>query len=146
MGGIRKVVEAPAGHVINVVSSPKSGIPHLEGMAITAEISATPGAVRVMPQNAEELWPYRQKDLLQAINIVIKQSPPVNGHDILCINSHLNTLKDHPEFAYKPHRLASPQYSAAYAGWIIKQYENDGRFFRRLRENFRKKTAGTKNS
>jgi len=144
MGGIRKVVEAPAGHVINVISSPKSGIPHLEGMAITAEINATPGAVRVVPQNAEEIWPYRQKDLLQAINTVIKKSPPVNGHDILCINTHLNTLKDHPEFAYKPHRLASPQYNEAYAGWIIKEYREDPNFFQRLREEFKKQHSGKK--
>lgn len=138
MGGIRKVVEAPAGHIINVVSSPKSGMPHLEGMSITAEINASPGAVRIVPQNAEEIWPYRQKELLQAINTIIKKSPPVNGHDILCINNHLNTLKDHPEFAYKPHRLASPQYSEGYAGWIIKEYRNDPRFFERIREEFKK--------
>lgn len=145
MGGIRKVVEAPADHVINVVSSPESGVPHLEGLAITAEISATPGAVRIVPQNAEELWPHRQGALLEAVNRVIRKSPPINGHDILCINSHLRTLKDHPEFAYKPHRLTSPQYSQAYADWIIKEYEDDPKFFERMREEF-KKTNSKKRS
>jgi hypothetical protein len=113
LSGIRKVVEVPPGHVVNVVSSAPSrgGAPRHQGMSISAEINAGPGAVRVVPQNAEELWPHRQKDLLAAVNKRIKSEHRVNGHDILCINSHLDVLKKHPEFAYKPHRLASPQYS-----------------------------------
>jgi hypothetical protein len=146
MGGIRKVIEAPIGHVINVVSSPERGVNHVDGLAITAEINATPGAMRVVPHNAEEIWPYRQKDLLQAVNQSIDKSPPVNGHDILCINSHLNTLKHHPDFAYKPHRLASPQYSEAYAAWIISGFENDERFFQRMREEFKTKVKDKRRS
>jgi hypothetical protein len=142
LGGIRKVVQAPPGHVINVVSSPsspKSGASQTEGIALTADITPTPGAVKVVPHNAEEIWPHRQKDLLGIINKRIK--PAVNGHDILCIKNHLNVLKDHPKFAYKPHTLASPQYSADYAAWIIEQYANDANFFRRLREEYKKRTV-----
>ena len=140
--GIRKVVEAPPGHTITVVSSPpvkKNGSPESEGMAISAEISATPGAVRIVPRNAEELWPHRQKDLLARINKEISSSPPINGHDILCINSYLGILKNHPEFAYKPHRLASPQYSDKYANWIVEQFRQDPKFFKRMREEYNKK-------
>lgn len=140
MKGIRKVIEAPAGHPITVISSsPSSGreAPRVEGMAIAANVSAAPGAVRIVPQNAEELWPYRQKDLLYEINKASQASRPVNGHDILCINSHLDLLKAHPEFAYKPHRLASPQYSDNYRRWIIDQYKQDPRFFERMRDEYR---------
>ena len=142
LGGIRKVVEAPPDHVVSVVSSPRSmkgGAPQTEGIALTADITASPGAVQVVPRNAEELWPHRQKDLLQLINKQIKKSPPINGHDILCINSHLNVLRDHPKFAYKPHKLASPQYSEEYADWIVRQYTTDKRFFERLREDYKKR-------
>jgi hypothetical protein len=144
LGGIRKVVETPPGHIINVVSSPSSskrGIPQTEGMTITADIAATPGAVRVVPQNAEEIWPHRQKDLLHIINKRIKVDPPINAHDILCINRHINVLKSHPEFAYKPHKLASPQYSDKYADWIVAQYSTDQKFFQRRREEFKKHLA-----
>lgn len=142
--GIRKVIEAPAGHTIAVVASPpnlKGGIPQPEGMPISADISATAGAVRIVPRNAEEIWPYRQKDLLEEINKEIKTSPPVNGHDILCIHSHLGVLKNRPEFAYKPHRLASPQYSKKYASWIVGQFKQDSKFFKRIREEYRKHSA-----
>jgi hypothetical protein len=140
--GMRKVIEAPAGHAITVITtspSSKGGAPGPEGIAISAEINATPGAVRIVPQNAEELWPYRQKDLLHEINRQIQTSPPINGHDILCINRHLDALKAHPEFAYKPHRLASPQYSNQYASWIIEQFKQDPRFFKRMREEHNKR-------
>lgn len=136
--GIRKVVEVPPGHSITVVSSPptlRNGTRQSEGMAISAEISAAPGAVRIVPQNAEALWPHRQKELLREANKEI--SPAINGHDILCINSHLKVLKNHPEFAYKPHKLASPQYSKKYASWIIDQFKQDPKFFKRVREEYK---------
>jgi hypothetical protein len=141
MKGIRKVIEAPAGHSVTVISSqPSLGRESSgsEGMSIRANVSAAPGAVKVVPQNAEEIWPYRQKDLLLGINKQLATTPMINGHDILCINSHLNVLKTHPEFAYKPHRLASPQYSDGYAQWIVEQYKSDPRFFHRMREEYRK--------
>ena len=140
LGGIRKVVESPAGHAISVVSSPvssKSGAPRLEGMSIRAKVTADPGAVRFVPENAEEIWPHRQKDLLREINKEIKKSPPINGHDILCINTRLDVLKKHPEFAYKPHKLASPQYSDEYVKWIVVQYRQDQKFFDRAREEYK---------
>jgi len=142
MDGISKVVESPAGHTITVVASPssgKKGTPRLEGMAITANVSAGPGAVQFVPQNAEEIWPHRQKNLLALVNKSLEVQPAVNSHDILCINTQLDILKSHPEFAYKPHSLASPQYSDKYADWIIGQYKEDPRFFQRMREEHRKR-------
>jgi Putative DNA-binding domain len=147
LGGIRKVVEAPPGHAITVVSSPvssRSGFPKAQGMAITAKVSAGPGAVQFVPQNAEEIWPYRQKDLLHEVNKELKGAPRVNGHDILCINTHLEILTKHPEFAYKPHKLASPQYNDDYAKWIIAQYRLDPKFFTRMRAEYQKHTARSK--
>ena len=107
-------------------------------MAITAKISAGPGAVQFVPQNTEELWPHRQKDLLSVINKELKVDPAINGYDILCVNTKLDVLKMHPEFAYKPHKLASPQYNNDYANWIITQYKQDPKFFQRMREEYSK--------
>jgi hypothetical protein len=140
---ICKVVATPPG-AINVISSPRSRkdpTSQTQGVALSADI-ATPGAVSVVPRNAEEIWPHRQKALLGIINKQLKVQPAINGHDILCLNSHLNVLKDHPKFAYKPHSLASPQYSNEYADWIVGQYTNDPKFFQHLREEFKKQRAG----
>lgn len=142
LGNIKKVVAAPADHAVTVVSSPTgaghggSGVGGATG-AIMARVSAEPGALSIVPQNAEEIWPYRQKDLLREINKELPSSAQVNGHDMLCINTALNVLNDHPEFAYKPHRLASPQYSQQYAEWIVAQYRRDKQFFRKHRVAYR---------
>jgi hypothetical protein len=142
MAGIRKVVQAPAGHVISISSYPsfESGAVQAE-MAIRANVSTAPGAMHVVPQNAEDIWPYRQKDFLAEINKELGMSSLINGHDILCINSHLNVLKAHPEFAYKPHRLASPQYSKEYALWILEHHRDDPKFFQSMREEYRNRSS-----
>ena len=98
-------------------------------------MSSDPGALRVVPQNAEEVWPYRQKDLLQQVNKRINPAS-INGHDVICINAELDTLKSHPEFAYKPHRLASPQYSEEFINWIVDQHRTEPHFFARMREAY----------
>jgi len=77
--------------------------------------------------------------LLAEINKELKIAPLINGHDILCINSNLGVLKNHPEFAYKPHRLASPQYSKKYASWIVEQFKQDAKFFKRIREEYQRR-------
>jgi Schlafen, AlbA_2 len=145
LGGIRKVVESPAGHAINVVSSPldpKAKSSSDKGLSITAQLTADPGALKVVPQNASELWPYRQKDLLKEINKRV--SPSINGHDITCINKELDLLKTHPEFLYKPHKLASPQYSDAFVAWVADEFEKDRQFFTRMRANYRQRIARKK--
>lgn len=110
-------------------------------MAIRARVTADPGAVRFVPENAEEIWPHRQKDLLRELNREIKPSSQINGHDILCINTRLDVLKKHPEFAYKPHKLASPQYSDEYIKWIASQYKQDPKFFERAREEYKVRSS-----
>lgn len=136
LGGIRKVVEAPEGHVVTVVPA--------EGMAVTssamplkAQISADAGSIRIVPQNAEEIWPYRQKQLLSKINSQLSGKLSLNGRDILCINKVYNILKDHPEFAYRPHSMASPQYSEAMATWIVERCIENPQFLAQTREKFR---------
>jgi hypothetical protein len=73
-----------------------------------------------------------------------KGASPINGHDITCINKELDLLKNHPEFVYKPHKLASPQYSDAFANWLINEFEKDRQFFTRMRANYRRRMARKK--
>ncbi|MEZ5873781.1 MAG: putative DNA binding domain-containing protein [Hyphomicrobiales bacterium] len=144
LGGIRKVVETPAGHAISVVSSPpgpgpKSTSLRDSGLSITAQLTADPGAIKVIPQNAAEIWPYRQKDLIREVNKRV--SPRINGHDITCINSELDLLKTHPEFVYKSHEFATSQYSDAFVEWLADEFKKDKTFFARMRESYRRRRA-----
>ena len=135
LGGIRKVVEAPSGHAITVI--PASEARRVEGKPISATISSDPKAQKVIPINAEDIWPHRQKDLIQSVNKSLPAGTQVNTHDILCINGVHDVLKTKPHFAYKPHRLASPQYSNAYVAWIIERAKKDKEFFQKTRIQYK---------
>jgi Schlafen, AlbA_2 len=135
LGGIRKVVEAPPGQSVVVTTQvPKGQKP--TGPVIHAVITGDAGASQFVPSNAGEIWPHRQKDLLNAVNAKLPKGKSINTHDVQCINRVFNVLRDHPEFAYKPHRLASPQYSDAFVDWIVQQFSADNRFFDETRNKF----------
>ena len=130
--GIRKVIRAPAGSTISVVSLDVADV-HLAEVA-AGEVGAKKGAVSIVPRNAEEIWPYRRSELLQRVNAALGGAP-LNAHDIQCINWKLDVLH-RPDFAYRPHHQASVQYSPAYADWIVTQMRVNPPFLRRAREGY----------
>lgn len=116
LGGIRKVVEAPAGRPVGIV------VPHnANSAALTVRIGNDPNAVSVVPSNAEEIWPYRQKELIERVNTLLSGAK-INSHDVQCINRSLNVFGGHPEFAYRPHSKMPGQYSERYVRWMIERY------------------------
>jgi hypothetical protein len=137
LGGIRKVVEAAPDDTVTVITS--SVMTPKFGSIVKATMSSDPSAMRVVPTNAEEIWPHRQKDLLRKVNERLGESGKISSHDIVCVKEKFDILKSHPEFAYKPHKLASPQYSDAFAEWLIEQYQKNKTFFQKAREEHRAK-------
>lgn len=138
MSGVRKVVEAPKGHTVTVTAPAEASG---DAPTLQARISNDPNAPTFMPLNAEELWPWRQKNLLKAVNSSLAGKRPVIGHDIVCINRKFDVLKTRPDFAYKPHPLASPQYNAAYANWIVDQIRKDPEFIETCRAAYRNRSV-----
>ena len=135
LGGIRKVVQAPPGERVTVLSSAET--PQKQAGVVHGTIAPGPAAVPVMPANAEEIWPHRQVDLIREVNQRLGDEAKINSYDVQCINKKLDALKSHPEFAYKPHRLAAPQYSKEYANWIVQQFKRDRNFFKNTRAEHR---------
>ncbi len=138
LGGIRKVVEAAPGDTVTVVSS--SRLKGADSHVINAKVSSDPSAVSFVPRNAAELWPHRQKDLILEVNGRLGTAARINSHDVYCIKTVFDVLKSHPEFSYQSHPLASPQYSNAFADWIVSEYRKDNAFFHRVRTECRSKT------
>jgi hypothetical protein len=138
LGGIRKVVEAAPEDTVTVISS--SAMSPKFGSIVTAAVSADPSAMRVTPTNAEEIWPHRQKDLIREVNKKLG-GHKINSHDIFCVKHKYDILKSRPEFAYKPHRLAAPQYSDAFIAWLVDQYGANKNFFQKTREEQKAKGA-----
>ena len=100
-------------------------------------LAACIGDLAFVPRNAEEIWPHRQQGLLNAVNRRLPRTAWINGYDVMCVNRKYDVLKSRPDFAYKPHHLASPQYSSAYADWLVAH-------FRRIPRSFAKRARRIK--
>jgi hypothetical protein len=136
LGGIRKVVRAEASETVTVISSARTP---KDGEVIAAKMTADPSAIKVVPGNAEEIWPHRQKDLIREVNKRLGKAAHVNSHDIFCIKKVFDVMTKRPDFAYRSHHLASPQFSDAFIEWIVKEFEANNRFFETAREKCRPK-------
>jgi hypothetical protein len=132
LSGIGKIVRAPAGSMVSVVSRDVADV-HLGSVAASA-LTGERGAVAIVPRNAEELWPYRRSELLRRLNEKLG-GKRLNAHDIQCINWKIHVL-DRPDFSYRSHHQASVQYSPAYADWIAEQMRRDPDFLRRARVEY----------
>jgi hypothetical protein len=106
---------------------------------MSGKLTNDPNATAFVPTNAEAIWPYRQKDALKKINTKLPSSSRINGHDIYCINRVHDVLSKFPMAAYKPHKLASPQYSDEYVNWVVDHSQKDQEFFHNLREEMKKR-------
>ena len=137
LSGIRKVVEIAPGTDVDVF--PAATVPSKIGAIVKASVSNDPSAVRFTPTNAGEIWPHRQVDVIRKVNLRLEGKKEITSHDILCIKVKYDIFITHPEFAYKPHKLASPQYSDAFIDWIINEYSKDVGFFTKARAEHAKK-------
>jgi hypothetical protein len=134
MTGIRKVVETAPTDSVTVI--PSSVLPAKLGSLVKATLSADRSALRMVPANAEEIWPHRQSEVIRLVNKQIDKGT-INSHDITCIKFMYNVSKDHPEFVYKSHKLSSPQYSQEFVDWLVEQYFKNKNFFLKAREGYK---------
>jgi hypothetical protein len=113
---MRKVVEAPPNHTVVVM--PENAAIGGDGQ-VSARITTDLGATKVTVRNTDEVWPHRQKEFLQLVNSRLAAKQHIGPYDLLCANKKIDVLKNHPDFAHKPHKKASPQYSESYVDWIL---------------------------
>ena len=138
LGNIRKVIEAPLNYRVQMVSPTDP----TNTSVLTAKITGDSSAVPVRPHNANEIWPYRQKELVKAVNDMLDKSACVNSYDILCIRKKYDiTPETRPEFAFRSHPKASTQYSRQFAEWIVREYNKNKSFFVEARRYYRKSIA-----
>jgi hypothetical protein len=119
--GVKKVVTAPIGHVVEVV--PKGAKLTLAADGMKVQYSNDPAALRVLAPQIHQTHPHKRQRL---INLVKKASGKTLGlHDLTVLNHYLNVFNDHPEFANKPHASSSPQYSDLYVNYLSKRLVDD---------------------
>ncbi len=89
------------------------------------------------PDNAAEIWPYRAKELVAAVNEKLK-SGKISFHDTLCIRRRYGIdEKKNPDFVYKPYADLSPRYSKEFAIWLLSKATKNPGIFRDARDWFK---------
>lgn len=125
LGGIRKVVEAPKGSQIQVVS------PGAIRVAAEVRLTESPAAIPVERLMPDQTHPYRQKEVLALVNKRLGGAAKVNSFDVLCARK-VHGVESKPLYFYES-KFGSPQYSDAFIEWLVSQYQKDAAFFETCR-------------
>ena len=136
LGGIRQVVTAPAGHQVKIL--PPEVVESPLETATRIRIVDDPSAPAYRKINPDQTHPYRQTELVKAVNQRLEGKKKINGYDIYCIREMYDIDGTKPQFYYKS-VFASPQYSPAFVDWIVEQFKKNTLFFDEVRERFRQK-------
>ena len=133
LDGITKVVTAPVGATISVLPGEVklSGAEGATGVRLVND----EGAPAFKAYRTDLLYPYRQKELVARVNELLA-GPRITGHDVYCVRK-AHGVDTQPNFFYKP-QFSSPQYSEAFAEWMIEQYRTDPAFFQKARDASKK--------
>ncbi len=131
--GIRKVVEAPEDAVVHVVrAGDLSGqtVPH------PGKVVADPNAPGVHPQNADDHWPHRQKDVLRLVRERVPGAK-LTSHDVLAIR-RVDRLEDNrPDLVYRPFKKSPAQFSDAFVDWLTAKLQQQPTFCEAYRDRYR---------
>lgn len=126
LGGIRRVVEAPVGAQVAMIEATATDP---EGRPTEIRLTDDPRAPTFGKLAPDRTHPWRQKELIQEVTRRLPGRAAVNAHDILSVRRVYDISEaTHPEFTHKP-KWASPQYSEAFADWLVQEWQRDSHFF-----------------
>lgn len=134
LGNIRKVVKAPAGYRVQVLSPQVIATDQPEATPI--RIVDTPSAPPYKIMNPDHTHPYRQKELVPRVNERLKGRKKITTYDLLCVRRVHKIDGTKPQYCHEP-KFASPQYSDQFVGWLVENYEKDSSFFEKARKKYR---------
>ena len=86
--------------------------------------------------NPDDIFKYRRRNLVDEINEKLN-GVQISVYDIQCI-AYIYDIYKNEKFTYLP-TYSSPQYSVAFAEWVVEQYKKDGEFFSKARQEYYKK-------
>lgn len=133
LGGVRKVVTAPAGSQVAVLPPDvtQSDSPDAAPIRITDDPTAP--AYRLV--DPDTTHPHRQKELIAAVRENLSKDESFNSFDVVAIR-HVHGIDDRPEFSHHP-KFGSRQYSQKFVEWIVARYHEDHDFFVKARTKHR---------
>ena len=106
------------------------------GVPTEIRLTDDPSAVVYGKLDPDTSHPFRQTELIDRINGKLHAGARLNTHDMLSIRrAHGITAESHPQFTHEP-LWGSPQYSEAFADWVVDQIKQDPDFVWKARETY----------
>lgn len=141
LGGLRKVVAAPADSVISVAARDV----RLATNPAASEVRLTdrPDAPEFQLVDPDRTHPHRMLEFLPKLNAALRESGVrASPYDIGAVR-HVYRLNRDLRFTYKP-QFGSRKYSDGFIEWIAGKVQGDKRFFAKARAKWRgEKRRGT---
>jgi len=138
--GVRKVVQSPHSHQIVALAPGNVIVETKSPEAIPIRITDDPSAPAYHKMDIDDIYPYRQKELVCEVNKKLKNKTVVNSYDIQVIKK-IYQINNKLEFVYQS-KFGSIQYSDAFVQWIVSEYERDSNFFANTRSKAYKRSHG----
>jgi hypothetical protein len=130
---IRKVVEAPSGSKVLVVSQKTSEISS-EALH-DVRLTNSPEAQVVRGLNPNKTHPHRQKEVAQILSQQLGKT--VSGHDVYAVRK-THGIDSRPEFCYRP-TFSSSLFSATFIDWFASRYRENPEFIESARRTLKKR-------
>jgi hypothetical protein len=132
LANIRQVMHAPDGAEVAVIETAERDE---EGRPTLIRLTTDPHAPLYGQVDPDHSHPYRQKEVILAVNARLSGAP-VNAFDVLSVRRVHSISEDtRPEFVHVP-KFGSPQYSDAFVDWLVGEHERDPDFFTRAKRKY----------
>lgn len=102
-----------------------------EESAVPIRIVSDESAPSYRKIDPDKTHPFRQKELLEEVNRHLTEEQRINTYDIQAVRRAYDIEGD-PRFFHNP-KFGSPQYSGAFAEWVLDKMNEDPHFFEKAR-------------
>jgi hypothetical protein len=135
--GVRQVISAPAGSVISVLPAELTN--RTGDSATPIRVTSDPEAPEFKLVDPDVTHPWRQKELIAQVNRELDGAYTINQFDILAVR-HVHAVASNPQFFHKP-LFGAPQYSRAFASWLVGEFRKDNTFFGKNRDELKRQRS-----
>jgi hypothetical protein len=129
-------------HIVSLIkpsTAPAVNISHgtlvASGEAVKVRIVNDPAAQPFRSIDYDDTHPYLQKGLIALVNGRLADGATINSYDLLAVR-RVYPVEQNPNFYHKG-AFGPPQYSDAFADWLVTTFGDNRDFFTRTRTEFK---------
>ncbi len=132
LDGVRKVVTAPQGSAVSVLSGEIRESAAADATPI--RLVDDPDAPGYRLIDHDTTYPHRQKELIGVVNGMLPEGVNVTTYDILAVR-RVHGIDRDPRYCHTP-KFGSPQYSDNFARWVVDRHKENKEFFADARKQY----------